>query len=223
MEVFDKHGTTFVSVTQQFNTTTSLGRLTLNILLSFAQFEREIISERTKDKQSAAKKRGKWTGGHLILGYDLDSENGRLVINAEEAERVRSIFHWYREGESVFSIAAKVCRLGWRNKQWTTRADKVYGGQPLRRSHIYNLLANILYTGQLRVDQTLYPGEHEAIIDQETFDLVQARIKENSVCGEKRGRTRTESLLRGLLYCSGCGSAMYQTYASSSIKQLCEE
>ena len=79
MEVFDKHGTTFVSVTQQFNTTTSLGRLTLNILLSFAQFEREIISERTKDKQSAAKKRGKWTGGHLILGYDLDSENGRLV------------------------------------------------------------------------------------------------------------------------------------------------
>ncbi len=216
MEVFDKHGTTFVSVTQQFNTTTSLGRLTLNILLSFAQFEREIISERTKDKQSAAKKRGKWTGGHLILGYDLDSENGRLVINAEEAERVRSIFHWYRDGESVFSIAAKVSRLGWRNKQWTTRADKLYGGQPLRRSHLYNLLANILYTGQLRVDETLYPGEHDAIIDQKTFDLVQARIKENSVCGEKRGRTRTESLLRGLLYCSGCGSAMYQTYASSN-------
>src|SRR5277367_242914 len=90
MEIFDRHGTTFVS--QQFNTTTSLGRLTLNILLSFAQFEREIISERTRDKQSAARKRGKWTGGHLILGYELDSSSSRLVINGDEAERVRSIF-----------------------------------------------------------------------------------------------------------------------------------
>ncbi len=89
VDVLDAHDASFVSVTQQFNTTTSLGRLTLNILLSFAQFEREIISERTRDKQSAARKRGKWTGGHLILGYDLDPPGGRLVINAEEAERVR--------------------------------------------------------------------------------------------------------------------------------------
>ena len=215
MEVFDKHGTTFVSVTQQFNTTTSLGRLTLNILLSFAQFEREIISERTKDKQSAARKRGKWTGGHLILGYDLDSANGRLVINAGEAERVRSIFNWYLEGESVFSIVAKVNQLGWRNKQWTTRADTVYGGQPLRRSHLYNLLGNILYTGQIRVDEVLYPGEHEAIVDPQTFELAQTRLKQNSATGENRHHTRMESLLRGLIYCSGCGAAMYQTYSSS--------
>ena len=130
MDVFEKYGTTFVSVTQQFNTTTSLGRLTLNMLLSFAQFERELISERTKDKQSAARKRGKWTGGHLILGYDLDSVNGRLVINTEEAERVRSIFNWYLGGESAFSIVAKVGQLGWRNKQWTTRADTLYGVRP---------------------------------------------------------------------------------------------
>lgn len=214
MEVFDKHGTMFVSVTQQFNTTTSLGRLTLNILLSFAQFEREIISERTKDKQSAARKRGKWTGGHLILGYDLDSTNGRLVINSEEAERVRSIFGWYLEGESIFSIVAKASQLGWRNKQWTTRASKLYGGLALRKSHLYNLLANILYTGQMRVDDVLYPGEHDAVIDQQTFDPVQARLKQNSPGGEKRHRTRMESLLRGLIYCSCCGSAMYQTYSS---------
>ncbi|HEU0138520.1 MAG TPA: recombinase family protein, partial [Bryobacteraceae bacterium] len=104
MEILEKHGAMFVSVTQQFNTTTSLGRLTLNILLSFAQFEREIISERTRDKQILARKRGKWTGGHLPLGYDLD--DGNLVVNEEEAARVRQIFEWYLEGHSVFSIVA---------------------------------------------------------------------------------------------------------------------
>jgi site-specific DNA recombinase len=215
MEIFEKHGTTFVSVTQQFNTTTSLGRLTLNILLSFAQFEREIISERTRDKQSAARKRGKWTGGHLILGYDLDSPSSRLVINSGEAERVHSIFEWYLAGESVFSITAKAGQLGWHNKQWTTRDGKTYGGNPLHRAHIYNLLANVLYTGRIAVDGELYRGEHEAIIDEQTFDLVQARLKQNSTNGDHRHRTRMESLLRGLIYCGGCGSAMYQTYSSS--------
>ncbi|MBM4225334.1 MAG: recombinase family protein, partial [Gammaproteobacteria bacterium] len=102
MEILEKHGATFVSVTQQFNTTSSLGRLTLNILLSFAQFEREIISERTKDKQVLARKRGKWTGGHLPLGYDLEA--GKLVVNPEEAARVRQIFEWYMEDHSVFGI-----------------------------------------------------------------------------------------------------------------------
>lgn len=215
MEIFEKHGTTFVSVTQQFNTTTSLGRLTLNILLSFAQFEREIISERTRDKQSAARKRGKWTGGHLILGYDLDSPSSRLVINSGEAERVHSIFEWYLAGESVFSITAKAGQLGWHNKQWTTREGKTYGGNPLHRAHIYNLLANVLYTGRIAVDGELYRGEHDAIIDEQTFDLVQARLKQNSTNGDHRHRTRMESLLRGLIYCAGCGSAMYQTYSSS--------
>ena len=215
MDIFEKHGTTFVSVTQQFNTTTSLGRLTLNILLSFAQFEREIISERTRDKQSAARKRGKWTGGHLILGYDLDPLAGRLVVNAEEAERVRSIFQWYLEGESVLSITGKADHLGWRNKQWTTRDGKPYGGHALRRAHMYNLLANILYTGRIPVDGEFYAGEHDAIIDQQTFDLVQQRLKQNSTCGDNSHRTRMESLLRGFIYCSCCGSAMYQTYTSS--------
>jgi site-specific DNA recombinase len=183
--------------------------------MQYAQFEREIISERTRDKQSAARKRGKWTGGHLILGYDLDSRSSRLVINAEEAERVRSIFEWYLAGESVFSIAAKASRLGWHNKQWTTLDGKLYGGHRLGRTHIYNLLANILYTGRLRVDGELYPGEHDAIIDEQTFDLVQARLKQNSVNGDHRHRIKMGSLLRGLIYCAGCGSAMYQTYSSS--------
>ena len=213
MEVFEKHGTTFVSVTQQFNTTTSLGRLTLNILLSFAQFEREIISERTRDKQSAARKRGKWTGGHLILGYDLDSRSGKLVINREEAERVRSIFQRYLEGESVFSITAKAGQLGWHNKQWTTREGKLYGGHPLRRAHIYNLLANVLYTGRIPVDGELIPASTRRLSTQQTFDQVQVRLKQKSANGDSPHRTRMESLLRGLIYCSCCGSAMYQTYS----------
>jgi site-specific DNA recombinase len=112
MEAFENCGATFVSVTQQFNTTSSLGRLTLNILLSFAQFEREIISERTRDKQMAARRRGKWTGGHVPLGYDLDADGGRLVVNAEESPRVRQIFEWYLEGRTVFEIVAKCNDLG---------------------------------------------------------------------------------------------------------------
>src|SRR5215467_6967624 len=114
MDVFDRHGVSFVSVTQQFNTTTSLGRLTLNILLSFAQFEREIISERTRDKQVAARKRGKWTGGHLVLGYDLDPRGGRLVVNNEEADQIREIFRLYREGTPVIEMVQRFDRLGWR-------------------------------------------------------------------------------------------------------------
>ena len=149
-----------------------------------------------------------------VLGYDLDGS--RLVLNAGEAERVRQIFfEWYLEGESVFGIVAKASRLGWHNKQWTTLDGKLYGGHRLGRSHIYSLLANILYTGRLRVDGELYPGEHEAIIDEQTFDLAQARLKQNSVNGDCRHRTKMESLLRGLIYCSGCGAAMYQTYSSS--------
>src|SRR5437667_6474282 len=121
MDRFDQRAVSFVSVTQQFNTNSSLGRLTLNILLSFAQFEREIISERTRDKQVAARKKGKWTGGHLILGYDLDSRGGRLVVNPEEAERVREVFRLYLEGTTVLNLVRRLDQLGWRNKQWTTQ------------------------------------------------------------------------------------------------------
>ncbi|HYM11429.1 MAG TPA: recombinase family protein [Bryobacterales bacterium] len=209
MDLFEKQGVSFVSVTQQFNTTTSLGRLTLNILLSFAQFEREIISERTRDKVSASRKKGKWTGGHLILGYDLDPRATRLLVNPSEAEQVRSVFQWYIEGESVFSIVDKARRAGWRNKQWTTRDGKLYGGHPLRRQHIYKLLANVVYSGRISAGDESYPGEHEAIIDQKTFELVQERLKQNG-SGRKTERVKVEALLRGLLYCSCCGSGMYQ-------------
>jgi site-specific DNA recombinase len=183
MEILDKHGATFVSVTQQFNTTTSLGRLTLNILLSFAQFEREIISERTRDKQVLARKRGKWTGGHLPLGYDLEA--GCLVVNAEEAGRVRQIFEWYLEGQTVYGIVAKCEDLGWHNKQWTTKDGKVYGGHAMRKCHVYNMLANPLYAARIRADGEVVTANHARAVDDRTFDLVQEKLKDPARLGRK--------------------------------------
>jgi site-specific DNA recombinase len=215
MELFEKRGVCFVSVTQQFNTKSSLGRLTLNILLSFAQFEREIISERTRDKQVAARKKGKWTGGHILLGYDLDSHAGKLAVNAEEAERIREMFRLYLEGTPVIEIVQRFDKLGWRNKQWTTQDGKLYGGSPLRRCHIYKLLANVLYTGQVKVGAEIFPGEHEAIIDQPTFELAQVKLKDNTWKSGNPHRIKMDALLRGMIYCSCCGSGMYSTYSAN--------
>jgi len=215
MELFEKHGVCFVSVTQQFNTNTPLGRLTLNILLSFAQFEREIISERTRDKQVAARKKGKWTGGHILMGYDLDSRGGKLTVNLDEAERVREIFRLYLEGTQVTETVQRFDKLGWRTKQWTTQDGKLYGGSPLRRCHIYKLLGNILYTGQVKVGDEIFPGEHEAIIDQQTFGLAPKRLKENAWTPGNAHRVKFDALLRGLIYCYCCGSGMYSTYPTN--------
>jgi len=215
MELFEKRGVCFVSVTQQFNTNSSLGRLTLNILLSFAQFEREIISERTRDKQVAARKKGKWTGGHILLGYDLDSRAGKLAVNPEEAERIREMFRLYLEGTPVLEIVQRFDKLEWRNKQWTTQDGKLYGGSPLRRCHIYKLLGNVLYTGQVKVGEEIFPGEHEAIIDQQTFDMAQKRLEENAWTPGNAHRVKFEALLRGIIYCSCCGSGMYSTYSAN--------
>jgi len=215
MELFEKKGICFVSITQQFNTNSSLGRLTLNILLSYAQFEREIISERTRDKQVAARKKGKWTGGHILLGYDLDSHAGKLVVNPEEAARVREMFRLYMEGTPVLEIVQRFDKLGWRNKKWTTQDGRLYGGSPLHRCHIYKLLASILYTGQVKVGAEMFPGEHEAIIDQQTFDLAQQRLRDNAWKAGNPHRVKQDSLLRGMIYCSCCGSGMYSTYSSN--------
>jgi site-specific DNA recombinase len=217
MEILEKHGATFVSVTQQFNTTTSLGRLTLNILLSFAQFEREIISERTRDKQILARKRGKWTGGHLPLGYDL--EDGCLVINEAEAARVRRIFEWYLEGHSVHGIVAKCANLGWRNKEWATKEGKTFGGHPLRKCHIYTMLANPLYAARIRAGDELVAATHPPIIDDHTFDLVQQKLKANTRNPGGEHRPKMEALLRGLLYCAACGSPMSPSYSSSKTRR----
>jgi site-specific DNA recombinase len=218
MEVFERRGVSFVSVTQQFNTTHSMGRLTLNILLSFAQFEREIISERTRDKIAAARRKGKWAGGRPVLGYDLESRpgGGRLHVNPAEAERVRRIFAMYLEKGSMGGVIAECRRLGWTTKRWTTKAGKAMGGHPLDKGRIHKILTNPAYLGKVRHHDQVYEGEHEAIIDRETFDRTQERLRFNGRTGGAAINTKHHALLSGLVRCKACGCAMTHHYACSA-------
>jgi len=212
VEVFDKYGTTFVSVTQQFNTTASLGRLTLNILLSFAQFEREMISERTRDKMSAARRKGKWVGGNPVLGYDVHPDGGSLVVNAEEAVRVRAIFAMYLEHGSLLPVVDVLNRRGWKLKRWTTRDGKLAGGKPFTRPRLHQLLTNVIYTGQVMHRGETYPGEHESIVERETWDQVHAQLKSNAPGREHSLRNKHGALLKGTVRCASCDAAMVHTY-----------
>jgi site-specific DNA recombinase len=150
METFEKHHVSFVSVTQQFNTASSMGRLVLNVLLSFAQFEREIISERTRDKIAAARRKGKWAGGHPLLGYDIDPQGFKLVVNEDEAFRVRTIFDLYLEHQAMIPVIKELDRRGWLNKRWTTRKGHERGGKPFTKTSLHKLLTNVAYIGKVR-------------------------------------------------------------------------
>lgn len=173
---FEEHNVSFVSVTQQFNTTTSLGRLTLNILLSFAQFEREIIAERTRDKVSAARRKGKWTGGHPMLGYDIDSRGARLLLNTDEADQVRTIFELYLGYKALTPVVRELKRLGWRTKQWITQKGESHGGKPFTKSRLYRLLTNPIYTGRVEFKGQFCEGEQEAIVEAGTWESVQRTL-----------------------------------------------
>src|ERR1700683_3823720 len=150
LSIFEEHKVSFVAVTQQFNTSTSLGRLTLNILLSFAQFEQELIGERTRDKMSAARRKGKWVGGCPVLGYDVDPAGGRLVVNEEEADRVRGIFALFEKHGSLLPTLAEIERRGWRLKSWTRKTGRFRPGGPFAINSLRRLLTNILYTGAIQ-------------------------------------------------------------------------
>ncbi|MFC1476201.1 recombinase family protein [Candidatus Zixiibacteriota bacterium] len=212
MDVFDKHNVSFVSVTQQFNTATSMGRLVLNVLLSFAQFEREIISERTSDKMCAARRKGKWLGGPPILGYDVDRERHRLVINPEEAEMVRELFDLYLHHHSMLRAAQEANRRGWSTKSYMTRKGVHKGGGRFDKAKLQRILTNITYTGKIVHKGKTYPGEQDAIIDKKTFDQVQEIIAGNGNGSGKTTRNKHGALLKGLLYCASCGAAMIHTY-----------
>src|SRR5262245_24718243 len=179
METFDKHQVAFVSVTQQFNTATSMGRLVLNILLSFAQFERELIAERTGDKIAAARRKGKWAGGHPVLGYEVDPRTFKLVVNPAEAEQVRAIFHLYLKEKSLAAVVEILYRRGWRTKQWTTRKGQSRGGAPFTKSTLHKLLSNVVYRGQIRYKQEIHSGEHAGILDPDLWQRVQALLEQN--------------------------------------------
>jgi Site-specific recombinases, DNA invertase Pin homologs len=174
VEVFDKHGVSFVSVTQAFNTTTSMGRLTLNVLLSFAQFEREVTGERIRDKIAASKKKGMWMGGCPPLGYDPDGR--KLKLNEPEAELVRHIFRRFLELQSVPALRKELTAEGRVSKRWTATTGTVFGGMPFDNGALYHLLRNKTYLGMVPHKDQAYPADHPPIIDQATFDRAEAQL-----------------------------------------------
>jgi DNA invertase Pin-like site-specific DNA recombinase len=197
VELFDAEAVSFVSVTQQFNTTSSMGRLTLNVLLSFAKFEREVTGERIRDKIAASKKKGMWMGGNVPLGYDADER--KLVINPAEAETVHRIFALYRELGCVRRVKEEADRLGLRTKSSTTANGTERGGKPFSRGHLYTLLSNPIYTGRIAHKGELHAGQHAAVIEDETWSAVRDQLAANTSDHRRKAKAAEPSLLAGLL------------------------
>ena len=210
MEVFDQSSVSFVSVTQQFNTTTSMGRLMLNVLLSFAQFEREIISERTRDKIAAARRKGKWSGGQPVLGYDV--VDAKLVVNEQEAAQVREIFRLYLEHRSLLDVVRELRKRGWTTKRWETKKGTYRGGAEFTRATLRSLLQNPLYIGQVRYRDELYDGEQEAIVEAKIFQRVQDLLDAQRRPNQSRQRFQNGGILTGLIRCRSCDCAMVHTW-----------
>ena len=213
VEILDSHGASFVSITQQFNTTSSMGRLTLNVLLSFAQFEREVTGERIRDKIAASKRKGMWMGGNLPLGYDV--QNRQLVINDAEAETVRYIFRRYMELGAVSALQADLKKRGIVSKKWTSTTGKVRGGTTYSRGACYYLLRNQIYLGRIAHKNESYDGQHLPIIAPALWDQAQACLSANR-SGQGRGPSvPSRSPLTGLLY-DDRGNLMSPTYTKKS-------
>ena len=214
METFEKHGASFVSVTQQFNTASSMGRLVLNILLSFAQFEREMIAERTKDKMSAARRKGRWVGGRPPLGYDVDPAGRKLVVNCEEAERVRALFDLYIEEGSTVRVAEIAAGRGWKTKSWRTREGKYVVASPLDKAGVHRVLTNPTYIGKVRYDGQIYQGLHEPILEEATYARVTKMLEDGRCDRHGVQRNKHGYLLRGLVRCKACKSTMVSSTTS---------
>ncbi len=232
VEAFDGQGVSFVSVTQAFNTTTSMGRLTLNVLLSFAQFEREVTGERIRDKIAASKKKGMWMGGVPPLGYDLpvDAVTRALVVNEPEAQTVRMIFGRYLELGSVHAVMAALAAEGIKSKAWISSKGQAKGGLPFNRGALFHLLRNRVYLGEITHGDIAYPGPHRPIVDHAIFDEVQRRLSAQAV----RHRTRTTRVstqpFKGLLFDAdgapmsptftrGRNGKLYRYYVSAPLQQ----
>jgi site-specific DNA recombinase len=214
LEIFNRTGVSFLSVTQQFSTTDPAGTLMLNVLLSFSQFERELIAERTRDKMAAARRKGKWVGGSLVLGYDIARTGGALAVNEAEAERVREIFRLYLEYGALRPVVEELRRRDWRLKSWISQTGRPIGGSPFTKTTLHNLLTNIVYTGRVRYKGQIYAGEHAAIIDEKTWNRVQQKLNRNGRRGGRNTPNRYGALLKGLVRCESCNTAMTHTYTS---------
>ena len=211
VEVLDEKGASFVSVTQAFNTTTSMGRLTLNVLLSFAQFEREVTGERIRDKIAAAKKKGLWMGGPVPLGYEV--RDRKLVVHEAEAETVRHLFRRYLEMGSVRELIEALDREGIRTKVQIRASGPHRGGIPFARGSLYYLLRNRTYLGEIIHKGGSYPGEHQSIVPRDLWDAVQDKLAMNAKAQKLQKRARHTSLLAGLLH-DGFGRRMSPSHAS---------
>ena len=224
-EVLDRHSVSFVAVTQQFNTSTSMGRLTLNVLLSFAQFEREVAGERIRDKIAASKRRGMWMGGHPPLGYEVKAR--KLVIVPEEAETVRHLFRRYLELRSVQLLRRELASSGMRSKRKVLQDGSVVGGVIFSRGALYTILKNPLYRGLIQHKGECFPGEHEPIVDDKLFSDVQRALEQQGPGDDARRKLASPALLKGLVFdaqgerlqpthCSK-GRTKYRYYTSQSL------
>lgn len=230
VEVLDRAGASFVSVTQSFNTTTSMGRLTLNVLLSFAQFEREVTGERIRDKIAASKKKGLWMGGRPVLGYDPAGRT--LKINTKEAEVVRWMFKRYLELRSANRLVQELAERGVVSKRWTNKAGEPQGGLPIERGGTYHMLRNPIYVGDIPHKDAVYPGQHPGLIDRATFDAVQVLL-EATRRKRQPGKLRPAHAgapLTGLMFDSAGhvmspvssprrGGAIYRYYVSTAVQK----
>jgi DNA invertase Pin-like site-specific DNA recombinase len=212
VELFDAHDVSFVSVTQQFNTTTSMGRLTLNVLLSFAQFEREVTSERIRDKIAASKRKGLWVGGTLPFGYEM--KDGKIAIVEEEADLVRLIFRRYLELDSVNELLRDLKERNIRTRTKLLSTGATRGGIPFGRGALYYVLSNHFYTGEVKYKNEILPGEQPPIMDRELFDAVRQKSLDQW-SHRTILRNKSDQLLTGLLF-DDAGHRMVPTHATKA-------
>ncbi|MDD9724537.1 recombinase family protein [Roseovarius sp. SK2] len=198
VDVLDEAGASFVSVTQSFNTATSMGRLTLNMLLSFAQFEREVTAERIRDKIAASKRKGLWMGGQVPMGYDPDGRT--LKINQAEAATIRTLYDLYERLGTVRAVKEEANRLGLRSRRRKTTSGQVTGGTPFDRGHIHHILTNPIYAGRIRHRDKVFDGAHPAIIEPDSWDKVQAQLQAGAARSRRSSTARRKSLLCGKLF-----------------------
>jgi site-specific DNA recombinase len=215
LDTFDKHGIVYVSVTQPIDTSSSVGRLMRSILVDFSQFERELISERTRDKRAAMAKRGKWPGGHPILGFDVNRETKKMFPHPDEAKQARTIFETYLRTKSLSQTARAINKDGIRMKVWTNVKGNRKGGRRFNKMNLDYLLRNPVFIGKIRHKENVYEGEHKGIIDLELFQRVQKQLTSNGEKNKSPNQDKHHFLLRGLVRCEACGYQMIPNFAYS--------
>jgi site-specific DNA recombinase len=215
LDIFDKQGIVYVSVTQPIDTGSSVGRLMRSILVDFSQFERELISERTRDKRAAMARKGKWSGGPPVLGYDADEETKKLGANAIEAKQVRLLYETYLQTKSLSKAAILLNKQGLRMKKWTTRKGNVHGGRRFNKGNLDYVLRNPVYIGKISHKGDIHEGEHKGIVEPAIFERVSRMLAANGKKNTSPNQDKHNFMLRGLVRCGACGHAMTPNFAYS--------